>query len=118
MKNRNEVSLFGRTFPREVTRKVIVIFILALAWVFTFTLLLSIVEKGKPFIGILFEVTSAFGTVGLSTGITSYLSSLGKILITLTMFVGRIGPLTLALAVALHGERVVYKYPEERVMVG
>lgn len=118
MRNRNEVSLFGRTLPREVTRKVIIIFILGLAWIFTFTLLLSIVEKGKPFINILFEVTSAFGTVGLSTGITANLSSLGKILIVLTMFVGRIGPLTLALAVALREERIVYKYPEERVMVG
>lgn len=118
MKNRNEVGLFGRTFPREVTRKVIVIFILALVWIFTFTLLLSVVEKDEPFLGILFEVTSAFGTVGLSTGITADLTPLGKILITLTMFVGRIGPLTLALAVALHGERAVYKYPEERVMVG
>jgi trk system potassium uptake protein TrkH len=118
MKNRNEVALFGRTLPRQVTRKAIIIFILSLAWIFTLTLLLSIAEEGRPFINILFEVTSAFGTVGLSTGITPTLSSLGKILIALTMFVGRIGPLTLALAVALREERAVYKYPEERVMVG
>lgn len=118
IKNRNEVALFGRTLPRELVRKAIVIFILSLAWIFTFTLLVSIAERGKPFMSILFEVTSAFGTVGLTTGITSNLSSLGRILITLTMFVGRIGPLTLALAVALQEDRTVYKYPEERVMVG
>ena len=67
---------------------------------------------------ILFEVTSAFGTVGLTTGITPLLTGLGKILIILTMFVGRIGPLTLALAIAMHEEKLVYNYPEEKVMVG
>lgn len=118
LKNKNEVSLFRRTLPREVTRKALVIFILALVWVFSFTVLLSIVENNKPFVNILFEITSAFGTVGLTTGLTPHLSYLGKILVTLTMFVGRVGPLTLALAVALHTDKAVYKYPEERVMVG
>ncbi|MEA3305658.1 MAG: potassium transporter TrkG, partial [Candidatus Omnitrophota bacterium] len=65
-----------------------------------------------------FEVTSAFGTVGLTTGVTPHLSIAGKILIIITMFAGRIGPLTLALAVALKEEKVVYTYPEEKVMVG
>ena len=70
------------------------------------------------FIKILFETTSAFGTVGLTTGITQGLTVLGKLLIALTIFVGRLGPLTLALAVAMQKEALVYKYPEERVMVG
>ena len=72
----------------------------------------------KFFLRILFEVTSAFGTVGLSAGITPTLSVAGKLIIILTMFAGRIGPLTLALAIALQRERVAYTYPEEKIMIG
>jgi trk system potassium uptake protein TrkH len=121
-KNRDKVFMFGRTIPKTIVRKAILIFIMALVWIFSTTLLLIIFERGN--LGAeniltrsLFEVTSAFGTVGLTTGITSQLSTIGKILIIITMFVGRIGPLTLALAVALE-EKVGYIYPEEKVMVG
>jgi trk system potassium uptake protein TrkH len=70
------------------------------------------------FLNVLFESTSAFGTVGLSTGITPHLTPLGKLIIIFTMFAGRVGPLTLALAVAMRKEKMEYRYPEERVMVG
>jgi len=63
-------------------------------------------------------VVSAFVTVSLSSGVTPTLTSLGKALIAMTMFAGRVGPLTLALAIAIREERLVYRYPEERVMVG
>ncbi len=66
----------------------------------------------------LFESTSAFGTVGLSTGITPNLTPLGKIIIMITMFVGRVGPLTLALALAMRREKLSFRYPEETLMVG
>jgi trk system potassium uptake protein TrkH len=123
IKNRERVWVFRKTVPKTVIRKALVIFILALGWIFLFSLALSVTEKGHIFgkdyyLRILFETTSAFGTVGLSTGITSMLSGLGKILIIITMFVGRIGPLTMALAVALQEEKLLYNYPEEQVMVG
>jgi len=123
IKNRDRVWTFKKTIPRPIVREAIAIFIVALVWIFLFTLFLSITEKatlgqGSYFLKILFEVTSAFGTVGLTTGITPLLSTLGKILIIMTMFVGRIGPLTLALAIALREERLLYNYPEEKVMVG
>ena len=70
------------------------------------------------YLRILFETTSAFGTVGLSAGITPVLSDIGKILISITMFAGRIGPLTLALAVAMREEKSLFSYPEEQIMVG
>lgn len=122
MRNRDRVSIFKRTIPRQVVRKASLVFMIGLGWVLVLTLVLLIVEgerhQPNSFLETLFEVTSAFGTVGLSCGITSTLTSLGKVLIALTMFVGRIGPLTLALAVALHEEPLIYRYPEERIMVG
>jgi trk system potassium uptake protein TrkH len=66
----------------------------------------------------MFEVVSAFGTVGLSTGVTPGLSAAGKIVLMLIMLTGRIGPLTLALAIGQRGERHLYDYPEERVVIG
>ncbi len=123
IKNKERVWIFKRTIPKAIVRKALAIFILGLGWIFLFSLLLTITEAGNIYgknyyLRILFETTSAFGTVGLTTGITSMLSSLGKVLIILTMFVGRIGPLTLALAVAVQEEKLLYNYPESEVMVG
>ncbi len=123
IKNKERVWTFRKTVPKTVIRRALVVFILALGWIFLFSLFLSITEKGHIFgkdyyLKMLFETTSAFGTVGLSTGITTMLSDLGKFLVIMTMFVGRIGPLTMALAVALQEEKLLYNYPEEDVMVG
>jgi len=124
LKNRNRVSLFGRMIPKEVIRKVFVVLFLGLGWIFIAVFLLTLTELKKAayldnfFLRLLFEITSAFGTVGLSTGITPTLSATGKMIIIFTMFAGRVGPLTLALAVALQSERVSYKYPEEKIMIG
>lgn len=124
LKNRDRVSIFKRTIPKNVVQKALAVLFLALGWIFIATFLLALVEyknymgSGNFFLRILFEVTSAFGTVGLSTGITQALSTPGKWIIILTMFAGRIGPLTLALAVALQHEKVTYKYPETKIMIG
>jgi trk system potassium uptake protein TrkH len=67
---------------------------------------------------LLFETVSAFGTVGLSTGITPYLTVWGRIIIILMMLMGRVGPLTLALVIGKKDERQVLRYPEEEVVVG
>ena len=124
LKNRDRVSIFKRTIPKEVVRKSLVILFLAILWVFVAVILLGITEyksaqgMGNSLLRILFEVTSAFGTVGLSTGFTSTLSAAGKIIMIATMFAGRIGPLTLALAIALQKGKIAYKYPEEKIMIG
>ncbi len=123
LRNRDRIWAFKKTIPRDVVRKALVVFVLAFTWIFLFSLILSITERATLgedcyFLKILFEVTSAFGTVGLSTGITPILSNLGKLLMILTMFVGRIGPLTLAMAIAMHEGKTLYNYPEEKIMVG
>ena len=93
-----------------------VIFVLSIGWILIATMLL-LLSEGEEFLRILFEVVSAFGTVGLSCGITPSLTSLGKFIIILTMFFGRIGPMTLAIALAGRQEGE-YRLPEEKVMVG
>lgn len=121
--NRDRINVFGRTIPRETYRRAAVIIFLGISVVVASTFLLSATEtarseSGHHFLSLLFESTSAFGTVGLSTGITPNLSFLGKLIIICTMFAGRIGPLTLALAIAMHKEKLYYRYPEEKLMVG
>ncbi|MFH1594709.1 MAG: TrkH family potassium uptake protein [Candidatus Omnitrophota bacterium] len=124
LKNRDRVSMFKRTIPKEVVRKSLVVLLLALVWIFAATFLISIVEYKRMaqidnfFLRMLFEITSAFGTVGLSTGITSALGTMGKLILIFTMFVGRVGPLTLALAIALQHDKISYVYPEEKMMIG
>jgi len=122
-RNEDRINLFGRTIPKETYRRAAVIIFLALCVVVGSTFLLSATESAAAqsshyFLGILFESTSAFGTVGLSTGITPNLTPIGKLIIMLTMFVGRVGPLTLALAIAMRRGKTVFRYPEETLMVG
>ncbi|MFT7626294.1 MAG: trk system potassium uptake protein TrkH, partial [Myxococcota bacterium] len=75
-------------------------------------------EPTLPFEALLFETMSALATVGVSTGITGELSAMGKLVVTFLMFVGRIGPLTLALAVGEPSRRLALQYPEGKIMVG
>jgi trk system potassium uptake protein len=74
--------------------------------------------ESAPFLKILFEVTSAFGTVGLSMGLTPDLTLLGKVMISLTMFAGRLGPITLAYALQPKKEKELFRYPEGKITIG
>ncbi|MBU0599679.1 Trk family potassium uptake protein, partial [bacterium] len=121
-KGRDEIELFYRTIPRNIGYKAILILILSILVVIIGTISLLILESGRgddfSFLNILFEVVSAFGTVGLSVGITSKLSFLSKVVTIFLMFIGRLGPLTLALAIKEERLKAEYHYPEERVSVG
>ena len=70
------------------------------------------------FVPLLFEAVSAFGTAGLSLGVTEGLSSWGKVSIILLMFIGRLGPLSLGVALARRKQRPNYTFPEERILLG
>ena len=111
------VHFFKRSISQDIISKATTVISLSLLLVITMTILLSYIE-GREFIQTLFEVVSAFGTVGLSTGITPSLSIAGKIIITITMFSGRLGPLGLALSLINKREPEIIKYPEEKIMVG
>jgi len=90
---------------------------LSLLFIVIITVLITGGESYK-FIRVFFETMSAFGTVGLSTGITSGLSSLGKALLIVTMFVGRLGPLTIGVAMVREVKDLRFRYPEKKVLVG
>lgn len=119
MRGRRSVEMWNRTIPSNQVLKVMAIVTLAIAWIFICTFLLLITEKNIDFMSLLFETVSAFGTCGLSTGITPNLSMLGKIIIICSMIIGRIGTLTLALSLRKKPEeQYLYTYPEERIMIG
>jgi trk system potassium uptake protein TrkH len=117
IRNRGYVEAFRKEIPSDHVQRALTIAFLAVTFVGGISFLMAITER-FPFDRILFEVVSAFATTGLSTGITAELSAIGKTLIIVTMFVGRIGPLTIALALGQGQRRAVYRYSQERVRIG
>jgi trk system potassium uptake protein TrkH len=118
LRGRGSVEMFGRRVPNEIVDKALSIVIISTLVLMVNGFLLLAVEGDHSPIKVIFELFSAFGTVGLSMGITPELSSLGKIIIMITMFTGRIGPLTLALALGERRRRGEFEYPSEEIMVG
>lgn len=110
-------EIFERRVPEQIVYKAFSLMFFSLMLIITVTMGMCITEK-VPFMNIIFEVTSAFGTVGLSTGITPGLSTPGKIMIILTMFAGRVGPLTLAFVLGQRKIKAPYKNPEGKVIIG
>jgi len=118
VRGRDEVEVLRRRLGRDITDRALAIMAMALFMVVGVAMLLSITE-GLSLRDVMFETTSAFGTVGLSTGVTPGLSLPGRLIIIATMFTGRLGPLTLAVALAQR-QRLPQsvRYPEEKIMVG
>ena len=117
-RGKSRLELFHRTIPMTVLYQTIVVITAYLFVAVLVSFLLCLTETvGRP-LDLVFETISALGTVGLSTGVTSHLSRAGKILIILTMFSGRIGPFTLALAIGQRQPTESYNYPEEEVQIG
>lgn len=117
MRGEHRVNVGRRRVPETNHRQALAIVLLAIGAVAVSTFaLLSMTTH--PLDKVMFEVVSAFGTVGLSTGITADLPRAGHVLITVLMFIGRIGPLTLASALALRERERRYELPEERTIVG
>jgi trk system potassium uptake protein TrkH len=125
-KGSDEVNIWNRTIPKDlITRTIAIIFAAAFSvFLITSVLLLAEAENLQPlqsrhfFVEYLFETTSAFGTVGLSMGVTPKLNDLQKLAIILIMFAGRVGPLTLAFSLARRSTKKGITYAEETVMVG
>ncbi|MPM01257.1 Potassium/sodium uptake protein NtpJ [bioreactor metagenome] len=118
IRGREDAEIFGRRFSKGVVYKAFTILFIAVSLVIMFTMILLFTEVSASFMDILYEVTSAFGTVGLTLGFTPNLSSIGKVLIILMMYFGRVGPLTVMLALARKNKKSGYKYPEGKILIG
>ncbi len=115
---RPSIEIQGRRIAQEQVYKALAIITLSICWILFATFCLLITEKGWEFLDILFEVVSAFATLGLTLGVTPLLTPFGKVLIIITMIIGRIGSLTAVLALQRKIKPAEYEYPEERVMLG
>jgi trk system potassium uptake protein TrkH len=124
LKGRNKVEAFGRTLPLELLQKALTVASTMLIVVFVSALLLHFTEQTNPyphtFLDLLFESCSATGTVGVSVGITPHLSPAGKIIIIVCMYVGRLSPVTIVVALntKLHTCANGIAFPQERVIIG
>lgn len=117
VRGEESVNAFDRRIGGRVQRQALTVALLAVAAVVGATL--AIMElSGFALSDVLFEVTSAFATVGLSTGVTADLPGSAHLILVLMMFLGRLGPITLASAIALRDRRRLYQLPEGRPIVG
>jgi trk system potassium uptake protein len=114
---RASVEIRGRKIPLDQVYKALAIISLSAAWIILTTFCILITDPAWEFLDILFEVVSAFATLGISLGTTPYLSTMGKFFIILTMIVGRVGSLTLVIAFKKPSDVREFSYPEERVIL-
>ena len=126
LRGEETTNIFRRTITQASVGRAIAVFAVSVVVINIATMALMASELGKTlheesrglFLELLFEVVSAFGTVGLSVGVTRTLSTMGKVIIILVMFIGRLGPLSIALALSRRPSRARYRYAEENVMIG
>lgn len=115
--NRNDVNIFKRRISWDLVNKSLSIMVTAMLFIFLIFFLLTFTEKADMS-RLLFETISAFGTVGLSANFTPELSPLGRVLITIMMFIGRLGPLTMAFALLNNRKEAKIRYAEEKILIG
>ena len=116
----NSIVVFRRRIDRTMIQRAVAIAFIAMAVAFVDICALSLLQPGAAFLDLYYECVSAVGTVGISAIGTSNLCPLARLLIIVTMYIGRIGPLTMALLFTkrqTHARELV-KYPEDRVMLG
>lgn len=119
LKGDKQVRLLDRTIPGPIVVRAIALTFFSILMTSIFILVMMRMETEQSFLTIFFEVISASGTVGLSLGITGFLTTWGKFIISFVMLVGRIGPLTLILAIGQRAdERGKFDYPDGRIMIG
>ncbi|WP_277283255.1 TrkH family potassium uptake protein [Sneathia sanguinegens] len=116
---REDIEYRRRRLSWQTFNKACAILMLSLFYLFVMIIIMSIFDSSKGFLPLLFELISAFGTVGLSMGLTAKLSIISKLIIILTMYIGRVGPLTIMYALSKKKYREgKYKYPEETILIG
>jgi trk system potassium uptake protein TrkH len=120
-KGKKDVSIFNRSLDHETVDRSITLFIFAISFIFIITFILMSLHgesKQTSFLPILFETVSAFGTVGLSMGMTGKIVVSEKIILIVVMLIGRLGLLTLLMIFTLKNKEIQYEYPREHIMIG
>jgi trk system potassium uptake protein len=121
LRGRSETTLLHRRVAAPQIGQALAVTLLAFLLIVNVALAISLIEGGQsrvPFLNLLFDVTSAFGTVGFSTGLPPQSETATKLLLAATMFVGRLGPVTVALALTARGREARYRLPVETVRIG
>lgn len=113
-----DVTVFKRRIPRDTVEKSYTIFFISIVWLFVAILLLSFSDGNKSLADLIYELVSAYGTVGLTRGITQDLSVVGKWIIIVTMIFGKIGPLSMVYVFTQRTSQNIYKEAEENILVG
>ncbi|WP_248925106.1 TrkH family potassium uptake protein [Paenibacillus hamazuiensis] len=117
VQGKEDIVLFRRSVPKDRIYKAITFALLSFFLVVLSAMILSTTES-YPFLGILFEVTSAYATAGMSMGLTAQLTDFGKVFIIILMFVGRLGPVSLAYTLTPTPKKEPYRYPEGKITIG
>lgn len=118
LRQKEDITVLKRRIPHDLVFRALAISMMGVILVFVAVFLLEITEPHLPLMNLAFEAVSAFGTVGLSLGVTPELTGWGKVIIMLLMFIGRLGPLTVAFALSNPKRKMLYRYAEEKIMIG
>ena len=116
IRDRKNINIYSRNIPSVIINRAFSIGLLAISWLFVSVLLISAFEE-HPFISVLFEATSALGNIGLSAGITKELTSYSKAVLSLSMLIGRIGPLLVGYTLLGSPKPENYQYPEANILI-
>jgi trk system potassium uptake protein len=117
VRGQDRITLFWRELPRALVAKALAVLALSTILIVVGTLAIM-VSDDLALLPALFEITSAFGTTGLSLDVTPQLSPFGKILVAVIMFLGRVGPITFIIAMTARQRPQRYKYPQEDIAIG
>jgi trk system potassium uptake protein TrkH len=117
IRGKEDIVMFRFRISKERIYKAITFAALSFFLIVVASMLLSTTET-YPFLGILFEVTSAYATAGMSMGLTPNLSTFGQVIIMLMMFIGRLGPVSLAYSLTIKPEKELFRYPEGKITIG
>ncbi|UFJ39194.1 TrkH family potassium uptake protein [Brevibacillus humidisoli] len=118
IKGREDIVFFRQRIMPHMIAKSLTVIVSSLFLIAVTTMVLTITEGKIEFIKILFEAVSASSTVGLSMGLTPELTPYGRMMLILTMFAGRVGPLTIAFALAQRKQKEYFRYPQGKIMIG
>ncbi|SEP28273.1 TrkH family potassium uptake protein [Paenibacillus sp. OK076] len=117
IRGNKDIVFFRQRVPKDLLMRALTIIMVSLI-IFMVVVMLLLTTEDAPFLSLMFEAASAIGTVGLSVGVTHELTAWGKVIIAFTMFIGRIGPLTIAYALRPRKEKKLYRHPEGRIIIG